>query len=125
MAQHSKNSMHTPVISIVYFVIAALFGAVGQYLYKSGADAAAGSIGSYVLNARLLAGVVCYVVVMVLFVAAFKAGGAMSVLYPIYASTFIWGAIIAAIAFAEPIRLIHVIGMGVLVLGMYLMGVGK
>ena len=41
---------------------------------------------------------------MVLFVAAFKRGGAMSVLYPIYASTFIWAALIAWLAFHEPIR---------------------
>ncbi|MHC4992076.1 MAG: hypothetical protein ACYTGC_13975 [Planctomycetota bacterium] len=117
--------MQTPLASVVAFVVAALLGAVGQYLYKSGADAATGSIASYLLNARLLGGVVCYVIVMVLFVAAFKFGGAMSVLYPIYASTFIWGALIALLAFGEPIRAVNVVGMGVLILGMYLMGVGK
>ncbi len=117
--------MKTPALSILYFVIAAAFGAVGQYLYKAGADRASGSYTSYVVNGRLLAGVLCYIAVMILFVAAFKNGGAMSVLYPIYASTFVWGAIIAYFAFGEPIRMINIIGMGVLVLGMLLMGVGK
>ena len=32
--------MTTPAISIVFFPAAALFGAVGQYLYKSAADMA-------------------------------------------------------------------------------------
>ena len=117
--------MKTSGMAIALFVVAALFGAVGQYLYKTGADRASGSITSYLLNAPLLGGVVCYIVVMVLFVAAFRAGGAMSVLYPIYASTFIWGAIIARYAFEETIRPVNVAGMVVLILGMFLMGLGK
>ena len=45
--------MPTPIISIVLFLIASLLGALGQYLYKSGADSAAGSIASYLINPRL------------------------------------------------------------------------
>ena len=47
------------------------------------------------LNMRLIGGVGCYIAVMVLFVAAFKRGGSLTVLYPIYSSTFIWAAAIA------------------------------
>jgi multidrug transporter EmrE-like cation transporter len=114
--------MTTPLSSIWMFLVAALLGAVGQFLYKSGADRAGGSIGSYLWNARLLGGVVCYVAVMVLFVAAFKRGGALSVLYPIYATTFIWAALIAWMAYGTPIRPVHVAGMALLIGGMYLMG---
>jgi multidrug transporter EmrE-like cation transporter len=117
--------MNTPLAAILMFIVAAVFGAVGQFLYKTGADRATGSIASYLLNLPLVAGVVCYIVVMVLFVAAFKSGGRMSVLYPIYASTFIWGALIAYFAFDEPIRPVNVVGMLVLILGMFLMGLGK
>ncbi len=113
--------MKTPAISIVFFVLAALFGAVGQFLYKSGAERAVGGIASYLLNARLLGGVVCYVAVMVLFVAAFKRGGAMTTLYPIYASTFIFAALIAWWAFGQPIKPANVGGMALLIAGMYLM----
>jgi len=60
-----------------FFIFAALFGAVGQFLYKSVAERAGGSIASYLFNARLLGGVVCYVAVMGLFVAAFKRSGAL------------------------------------------------
>lgn len=116
------KSMSTPVLSIVYFLVAALAGALGQYLYKSGADQASGSIASYVLNLRLLGGVVCYIAVMVLFVAAFKQGGSMSVLYPLYATTFVWAALIALLAYGTPIRPVNVAGMILLVVGMCLMG---
>jgi len=114
--------MSTPVISVVLFSIAALIGALGQYLYKTGADVAGGSLKSYLANPRLLGGIVCYIAVMVLFVAAFKKGGSLSVLYPVYASTFIWGALIAMIAFGTPIKPINIGGMAMLVGGMYLMG---
>lgn len=114
--------MTTPIMSIVMFLAAALFGALGQYLYKSGADVASGTISSYIVNPRLLAGVVCYIAVMVLFVAAFKKGGSLTVLYPIYASTFIWAALIALYAYGTPIKVLNIAGMALLVGGMYLMG---
>jgi multidrug transporter EmrE-like cation transporter len=117
--------MQTPIFSIVLFVLAALLGAVGQFLYKSGAERTTDSWLSYLANPQLFAGVVCYVLVMVLFVGAFKRGGAMSVLYPVYASTFIWAALIAWLAFHEPIRMVNVAGMVLLVAGMCLMGMGK
>lgn len=112
--------MKTPVASMAMFLLAALLGAAGQYLYKTGADRAQTPL--QYLNLRILGGVACYVGVMVLFVAAFKRGGSMSVLYPLYASTFIWGALIAWWAFGTPVRPVHLGGMALLVGGMYLMG---
>ena len=114
--------MRTPLASIVMFVAASAFGAVGQFLYKSGADTARGGLTGYVLNPRILGGIACYTAVMVLFVAAFKRGGALSVLYPVYASTFIFAALISQFAFGTPIKLINVLGMLLLVAGMYCMG---
>lgn len=114
--------MATPLISILFFVIASVLGAIGQYLYKTGAQTAGGSVLSYLTNARLLGGVVCYIAVMVLFVAAFKKGGSLTVLYPIYATTFIWAALIAMLVYGTPIKPINIAGMILLLSGMYLMG---
>jgi len=114
--------MKTPLVSILYFLLASVLGAAGQFLYKEGAQRATGGLGTYVVNPRILLGVVCYIAVMVLFVAAFKRGGALTVLYPIYASTFIWAAIIALSVYGQPIRPVNVAGMALLVGGMYLMG---
>ena len=113
---------NTPGASILCFAIAAFLGALGQYLYKSGADAADGTWQGYLANPRLLLGVVCYVAVMMLFVAAFRYGGSLTVLYPIYASTFIWAALIARLAYGVPITGTNVLGMVVLIAGMYLLG---
>ena len=112
----------TSLFSIMCFVVAALLGAFGQFMYKSGAERAGCSLASYVLNSRILTGVLCYIGVMVLFVAAFKRGGALTVLYPIYASTFIWAALIALVAYDTPIKPINFAGMALLIAGMYLLG---
>ncbi|MEE9253992.1 MAG: hypothetical protein V3U43_03595 [Pseudomonadales bacterium] len=67
-------------------------------------------------------GVICYCAVMVLFVAVFKKGGSLATLCPVYATTFIWAALIALFVYGTPIRPINVAGMGLLVAGMYCMG---
>ena len=114
--------MRTPVVSILCFVAASLLGALGQFLYKSGAEQATGGWTSYVFNLRILGGVGCYIAVMVLFVAAFKRGGELTVLYPIYATTFIWAALIALMFYGDPIKPVNILGMALLIGGMYLMG---
>jgi len=114
--------MKTPVAAIICFIVAAFAGAIGQFLYKAGADHASGGLLGYVLNLRILAGVVCYIAVMVMFVWAFKLGGQPAILYPIYASTFIWAALLGMWFYDTPIRPLNVVGMVLLVGGMYLMG---
>jgi multidrug transporter EmrE-like cation transporter len=114
----------TPPISIACFLAAALLGALGQFLYKTGADASDGTVAGYVLNARLAIGVVCYVAVMVLFVAGFRHGGRIDILYPVYATTFIWAALISWAAFGTPITALNVLGMLLLVIAIGLIGAG-
>lgn len=114
--------MKTPIESMLCFLIASLLGAAGQFLYKSGAARAVGGPVTYLLNLRLLGGVACYIGVMLLFITAFKRGGQLSVLYPIYATSFIFSAIGAAWIYGEPIRPMNIAGMGFLVTGMFLMG---
>ena len=113
--------MKTSPIAVICFLVAAFLGALGQFFYKSGAEQTDGTLLSY-LNVRLLGGVVCYIGVMVLFVAAFKRGGALTVLYPIYASTFIFAALFSWRVYGTPIRAINVAGMLLLIAGMYLLG---
>ena len=55
-----RTLVQTPPLSIGMFVLAALLGALGQYLYKSGADAAGDSVASYLLNARLWGGAMTF-----------------------------------------------------------------
>jgi len=112
--------MRTPLPSVVCYLAASFFGALGQYLYKSGADRA-DSPASY-LNPRILGGVLCYVAVMVLFVVGLKRGGSMAALYPVYATTFIWAAIISHFAYRTPVTVGHIAGMALIIAGTALLG---
>lgn len=115
--------MHdTPISSMICFLIAAFLGAIGQYLYQSGATSVSAGWSQFLVSPRILGGVACYVAVMVLFVIAFRLGGSMAVLYPLYASTFIWAALIARWIYQTPISRIHVLGWFLLIAGMACMG---
>ena len=112
----------THPLSIGLMLAAAVCGAAGSFLYKTGAAEVGAGMAGYLANLRLIGGVACYTAVMVLFVAAFRNGGALTVLYPVYATTFIFAAVIGLVAFGTPIRPINLAGMGLLVSGIYLMG---
>lgn len=90
--------MKTTPLAIL-FLVASVLGAVGQFFYKAGADRAHGAIQNYFLNSRIVLGACCYLAVMVLFVAAFKEKAPPSALYPLYATTFIWAALLDHLLF--------------------------
>ncbi len=117
--------LNTPPIAILCMLAASVLGAVGQYLYKAGADRAGPGAFSFLLSPWIWAGMICYVAVMFLFTLAFRKGGTVTVLYPVYASTFIWAAGIGLLVYGQPIRPVHVLGMAMLLVGIYLMGVGN
>lgn len=107
--------MKDQFIPAILYVIAAIVGAVGQYAYKVGGNKL-GTIPIY-LNFPLLAGVILFCVVMVLFVVSFKMGGRLSVVYPIYATTFIWGTLLGVILDKEPVSMAQIACILLVVLG--------
>ena len=116
-----EKTMETPFKSIVLFLIASVIGAVGQFLYKEGAQNASGkNLMSFIANWRILIGVLCYIGVMVLFVAAFRIGGEMTVLYPMYASTFVWALLIGVLYLKEPLSIYKLCGAALIMGGMFL-----
>ena len=110
-----QNSQTLPII---FNLIAAIFGAVGQWLYKMGA----GQMKTIPLykNWPLFVGVISFCVVMGLFVAGFRAGGKLSVTYPVYATTFLWGMLIAVQIEKETWSWIQLVGVSFIVVGVSL-----
>lgn len=105
---------------IVLFLIAAFLGALGQYFYKTGAEVGSTSILSWILNYRLILGLVCYVSIMFIFVYAFRIGGALTVLYPVYATTFVWALLIGVLFLGESVTVYKIAGIGCIIFGIYL-----
>jgi drug/metabolite transporter (DMT)-like permease len=108
----------TPVISIVSYLFAAFLGAVGQYLYKEGAaQVQLSNLASLFTNARIILGILCYIGVMLLFVVGLKKGGQLTVLYPVYATTFIWAALIGVFVLGENFTLFRILGTALIIVG--------
>jgi len=109
-------------IPILLNLLAAILGAVGQYLYKLGAL----RLGTQPIyrNWPLYSGMVLFCVVMVLFVVAFRLGGRLSVVYPVYATTFVWGTLLAVGLDGEPVTRLQIAGVGVIVAGVTLVALG-
>jgi multidrug transporter EmrE-like cation transporter len=117
--------LQTPLVSIVCVLIASVLGAGGQFLFKLAASRGGGTPLGFLWTPWALTGLACYLAVMVLFSQAFQRGGTVPVLYPIYATTFIWAAAMAWAIDGQPIRPIHVAGMILLMAGIICMSAGK
>lgn len=113
--------MKTPLLAIISVLAASMLGAVGQFLFEYGAQHGKSGITGFLTNPYIHTGVAGYLLVMVLFTYAFSTGGTVRVLYPLYASTFIWAALIAWIGYNQVIQPIHVAGMILLIIGMICM----
>lgn len=93
----TQNSQFIPIL---LNLLAAFVSAFGQYLYKTGS--AKLGVEPIYKNYHIFSGILLFTVVMVLFLAAFKLGGRLSVTYPIYASTFVWGTLMGIYFDKEP-----------------------
>ena len=111
------------LVPILLNLVAAVLGASGQYLYKMGA----GRLSTIPLyrNWPIFVGMFLFCVVMVLFVVAFRLGGRMSVVYPIYATTFVWGTLIAIQFDHEPYSWVQLAGVGVILAGVAMIAWGS
>jgi len=118
----SDETSPSQLIPILLYLFAGVAGAAGQYLYKMGA-ARLGEVPLW-KNVHIFSGVFAFTLVMVCFVAAFRLGGRLSVVYPMYAATFIWGALIGVLIDHEPWSWVQVGGIATIVAGCIMVAVG-
>lgn len=116
------NQNASQTLPIILNLIAAALGAVGQWLYKIGGKQL--GLIPILKNWQLFVGMALFCVVMVLFVYAFKLGGRLSVVYPVYATTFVWGMLIAINFDHEPWAWTQIIGVGLVVSGVSVIAFG-
>ncbi len=95
--------LNTPALAIGSVLIASILGGIAPFLFEHGSKQLQGRIMDFVLNPYIIAGMATYLAVMVFFTYAFRIGGSVKVLYPIYATTFIWAAVFAFFRHGSPI----------------------
>lgn len=110
-------------IPILLNLVAALVGAFGQYFYKQGAAKLA-SVPIW-KNGSLFIGCVLFCAVMALFVAAYRLGGKMSVVYPFYATTFLWSTALSTIVLGERVTPLQWTGVVGVVFGVAAIAAGQ
>jgi undecaprenyl phosphate-alpha-L-ara4N flippase subunit ArnE len=102
---------------------ASVVGSFGMAFLKMGANRLTKSIWSF-LNTRLIFGVVLFLASSVLYVAGIK-GGQLSVLYPMVSLGYVWGLVWAKIFFNEPLTKQKFAGLGLILLGVFFVGLGS
>lgn len=107
--------VNSQLIPICLSLVAALFGAFAQYFYKMGALRL--DFSNLFKNYYLFAGVICFSLVLILFIIAFRMGGRMFVIYPIYATTYIWSGLIAYYLASETFNIYQISGVILIILG--------
>lgn len=115
--------MESQKIPILLNIIAAFLGALGQYAYKKGGLKL--SLVPVLQNYSLIAGILLFCGVMACFVLGYKMGGRISVVYPFYATTFVWGSLIGFILEKEPFRWNLAMGTMCIMVGLIVISQGQ
>ncbi|OUW17961.1 MAG: hypothetical protein CBD18_03600 [Opitutales bacterium TMED158] len=109
--------LKTPLLSIGCVLTASLLGALGQFLIAHAAKRWNASVFKLLIDPYFLSGALAYTCVLALFALSFKAGGSVRVVYPLYATTFIWAVAISAATLHHAIGPIQLLGMILLIAG--------
>lgn len=115
--------MENQLIPISLNLLAAILGAVGQYFYKKGGVQI--SQGGVFFNLYTILGMILFTLVMVCFVIGYKFGGKISVVYPFYATTFLWGTLIGVFIEKESFSLYSILGLVFMFIGISLLAISQ
>ena len=102
---------------------ASLIGSFGAVFLKRGADRLNGTLFGF-LNPNLILGVTLFLGGSVFYALGIK-GGQLSVLYPMVSLGYIWTLLWSRIFFKEPLTGQKFLGLGLILLGVFFVGMGS
>jgi drug/metabolite transporter (DMT)-like permease len=109
--------------SMLLVFIASVIGSFGAVFLKLGAARLDGSILSFV-NTRLILGVTLFLGSSVFYAFGIR-GGQLSVLYPMVSLGYIWTLLWSRLFFNEPFTRGKFMGLGLILLGVFFVGLGS
>ena len=113
----------TPVSSMLMVLLASFIGSFGAVFLKAGS--ARLRLGfHHILNSKLALGVILFVLSSLAFVQGIRQGE-LSVLYPMVSLGYIWTLLWSRIFFGEPFTRVKFVGLGLIVLGVFFVGLGS
>jgi drug/metabolite transporter (DMT)-like permease len=112
-------SAGTPPWTVGFAALTAIMAAVGQFFFKKGASGISTSLWSWLSNPNLLIGLALHGAGFVLLVIALR-HGRLSILFPVLATSYIWGALLATRYLGEPFAPEKWAGLGLILAGVAL-----
>jgi drug/metabolite transporter (DMT)-like permease len=109
--------------SMLLVFAASVVGSFGMVFLKLGAARLDGSVRSFV-NSRLALGVALFLGSSVFYALGIK-GGQLSVLYPMVSLGYIWTLLWSRIFFQEALTREKFVGLGLILAGVFLVGLGN
>ena len=98
--------------------------AVGQLLFKIGANNLSGNISSLLLNWHLILGLSIYALAALFLLVAFR-GGELSVLYPLVATSYVWVSLLSMYVLGEAMNGLKWAGIVFIIVGVSSIGRGS
>ncbi|PIN68781.1 hypothetical protein COV93_08155 [Candidatus Woesearchaeota archaeon CG11_big_fil_rev_8_21_14_0_20_43_8] len=119
-----KKERKTQTWAIILILICTLVTASGQLFLKLGADRMVFDIIGLLKNYFLIIGCIIYAIAAIMMIVALR-GGEVSVLYPLFATSYVWVTIIAKYFLDETIGVWRWLGVGTLVIGVIFISMGS
>lgn len=116
--------MTTPLSSILLVFTAAFVGSFGAVFLKSGAGRLHRDPRTLILNWRLAAGVGLFLFSSIFYLMGIRKGE-LSILYPMVSLGYVFTLFWSRLFFGEPFTRNKFLGLGLILLGILLLGIGK
>jgi len=116
--------MSTKLWAIGIILFSTLLTSTAQLFYKFASDKLSFDILSLITNYELIIGMMLYAIGGILLILSFR-GGEVSVLYPLFATSYIWVSFLSIYFLGEIMNLYKWIGIAAIVSGIVLIGFGS
>ena len=116
--------MKTNQSAILIIILTTLFTSGAQIFYKFGVNKLVPTIFGILSNYYLIAGTIMYIVAGSLAIIAFRRSE-VTVLYPIFATSYVWVSILSIYIFHETINAFNWIGIIAIISGVTFIGFGS
>lgn len=113
----------TPLSSILLVLLGSFIGSIGMvFLKKASKDLHKGFL--HIVNLNSAIGVALFVISSVFYLTGIR-NGQLSVLYPMVSLSYVWALFWARIFFNEPLTRQKFAGLGLVLVGVFFLGLGS
>lgn len=116
--------MATKLWAILLVLFTALLTSSAQILWKIGSKSLTFDILGVLGNYYIIGGIFIYIVCGILLILTFR-GGEVSVIYPIFATSYIWVSLLSVKFLNEVMNKFKWIGIAAIISGIFLIGYGS